>query len=40
MNSESRKRNNVVVVYSGFQMRETSRLLKLKLELSTPGIKR
>jgi hypothetical protein len=26
--------------YSGFQMRETSRLLKLKLELSTPGIKR
>jgi hypothetical protein len=26
--------------YSDFQMRETSRLLKLKLELSTPGIKR
>jgi hypothetical protein len=26
--------------YSGFQMRETSRLFKLKLELSTPGIKR
>jgi hypothetical protein len=29
-----------LIFYSGFQMRETARLLKLKLELSTPGIKR
>jgi hypothetical protein len=29
-----------IVSYSGFQMRETSRLLKLKLELSTLDARR